>query len=369
MKKFGLSILSVALAMTMAACSGTTTTSQSGSDSSSMSSMATNTAELALITDVGTIDDKSFNQGSWDALVKYATENNITHRYYQPAEKSDEAVLNSIDLAVKGGAKVIVCPGYLFSSPLYTAQDKYSDIKFILIDTEPSNGTETKVGTNVRSIYFAEQQAGFLAGYAAVKDGMKKLGFMGGISVPAVQRFGYGFIQGADYAAKELKLAKGDVEIKYYYTGNFDATPENQAKAAGWYSAGTEVIFACGGQVGNSVMKAAETSGKKVIGVDGDQSKESETVITSAMKDLNTGVYDSIASYYKGTFEGGVAVTMDIQTNSVRLPMESSKFTNFTQEQYDKVYNDIKSGTIKISNDTTIKPEEVAVELVKVVVE
>ncbi len=371
MRKTLLSTVSIMLAAAMAACSSTSTSSGASGSTGGTSPAPTNTAEIALITDVGTIDDKSFNEGSWKALKKYAEENNITHRYYQPGKDDEALVLNEIDLAVKGGAKIIVCPGFLFSNPMYKAQDKYPDVKFILIDTDPVDPEtkEPKIGKNVRSIHFAEEQSGFLAGYAAVKDGMRKLGFMGGIAMPPVQRFGYGFIQGADYAAKELKLNKGDVEIKYYYTGNFDATPENQTKAAGWFGSGTDVIFACGGAVGNSVMKAAETSGKKVIGVDTDQSGQSPTVITSAMKDLTAGVYESIKSFYDGKFEGGVSVTMDIQTNSVRLPMESSKFTTFNQEQYDKIYSDIKAGTVQISKDTTAKPDELKVDIVKVIVE
>lgn len=325
-------------------------------------------AELALVTDVGTIDDKSFNQGSWEGLEAYAKENNITHKYYQPAEKSDEAVLTSIGLAVKGGAKVVVCPGFLFEVPLHKAQTEYPDIKFILIDGAPHAGDYTPdIKENVKSIFYAEEQAGFLAGYAAIYDGYKNLGFMGGIAVPAVVRFGYGFIQGADYAAKELGLAAGDVNIKYTYVGNFDATPENMSKAAAWYNEGTEVIFACGGAVGNSVMKAAETAGAKVIGVDVDQSGESATVITSAMKNLSKSVYDALTEYYAGNFAGGVSVTLDASTDNVQLPMATSKFEKFTQEKYDEIYGKIIDGSISISkNDVAEDAAGVPTELVKV---
>lgn len=307
--------------------------------------------ELALVTDVGTIDDKSFNQGSWEGLEKYAKDNDITCKYYKPSEKSDEACMTSIDLAVKGGAKVVVTPGFLFEVPVLQAQEKYPDVTFIIIDAAPqdTDGNQ-KIEDNVRSIFYAEQQAGYLAGYAAVEEGYTKLGFMGGIAVPAVIRYGYGFIEGADAAAKELGVSS--VDVKYTYMGNFDASPEAQTKAASWYKDGTEVIFACGGGVGNSVMKAAEASDAKVIGVDVDQSSESETVITSAMKNLGDSVYNAIASYYDGTFEGGVSVTLTAADDGVQLPMDTSKFEKFTQEKYDALYKQLQDGTIKVDDDT-----------------
>ncbi|MCC8026362.1 MAG: BMP family ABC transporter substrate-binding protein [Clostridium sp.] len=327
--------------------------------------------ELALITDVGTIDDKSFNQGSWEGLERYAKDNNLTSKYYKPNEKSDEACINSINLAVKGGAKVIVTPGFLFEVPIYESQSKYPDVHFIIIDAAPTSGGEVKIDSNVMSIFYAEEQAGYLAGYAAVTEGYTQLGFMGGIAVPAVIRYGYGFIQGADAAAMDMGLEPGTVSVKYTYVGNFDASPENNAKAAAWYNEGTECIFACGGGVGNSVMKAAEAADKAVIGVDVDQSSESETVITSAMKNLGDSVYDAIDGYYKGSFEGGKSVTLDAKENGIMLPMETSKFKVFNQEKYDELYSAMKEGTIEIANDTVaaeatgVPTEVVKVDLIK----
>ena len=363
MKKKIMSLfLATAMVVSMTACVQKPGAASSGGTASS----------LALITDVGTIDDKSFNQGSWEGLEKYAKDNNISHKYYKPTEKSDEACLNAIELAVKGGAKVIVTPGFLFEVPIYQAQEKYPDVKFIILDAAPVDPEGNQViKDNVLSIFYAEEQAGYLAGYAAVEEGYRQLGFMGGIAVPAVIRFGYGYIQGADAAAKDLGLAPGDVTVKYTYVGNFDASPENNAKAAAWYNEGTECIFACGGGVGNSVMKAAETAGKVVIGVDVDQSGESATVITSAMKNLGGSVYSALDSYYKGTFEGGKSVTLDASSDGIQLPMETSKFKTFNQERYDKLYEGLKNGDIKVTNDTVgenatdVPTEIVTVDLIK----
>lgn len=312
--------------------------------------LATSKYELALITDLGTIDDKSFNQGAWEGLVEYATEKKLTHKYYQPAEKTTDAYIAAIDLAVTGGAKIIVTPGFLFEPAIFKAQDKYPDIKFVLLDGFPQDGTYTtfRIEKNVYSIFYAEEQSGFLAGYAAVKDGYRKLGFMGGMAVPAVIRFGYGFVQGAEYAGKELGLKAGDLELKYTYVGGFLADPAYTTTAASWYNGGTEVIFACGGSIGNSIMAAAEQTGKKVIGVDVDQKAESETVITSAMKMLGHSVYLALQDYSADTFKGGESVTLDVKVDGVGLPDDFTRFTKFTKADYDAIFDKLLKNTDKI---------------------
>jgi len=309
--------------------------------------------ELALVTDLGTIDDKSFNQGAWEGMKKYAEENGISYKYYQPQEGTTDSYLETIGLAIEGGAKLIVCPGFLFEEPVYLAQDQYKDVHFILLDGEPHSGdySEYRTEANVMPILFQEDEPGFLAGYAAVKDGYTKLGFLGGMAVPAVIRYGYGFAEGADYAAKEMGV--DGIEIMYNYTGAFAATPEAQSMAASWYQNGTEVIFGCGGAVGNSVMAAAEEKSAKVIGVDVDQSYESDTVVTSAMKQLSVSVYDGVRDFYAGSFPGGKTSIFSAKNDGIGLPMETSKFTKFTQADYDAVYAQLKDGKI-----TLVQPSE-----------
>ena len=308
--------------------------------------------ELALVTDLGTIDDKSFNQGAWEGLKKYAEENSISYKYYQPQEGTTDSYLETIGLAIEGGAKLVVCPGFLFEEPIYLAQDKYPDVHFILLDGEPHDADYNyKTNDNVMPILFQEDQAGFLAGYAVVKDGYTKLGFMGGMAVPAVIRFGYGFVQGAEFAAEEDGIT--GLEIMYNYTGAFSATPEAQSMAASWYQNGTEVIFGCGGAVGNSVMAAAQEKNAKVIGVDVDQSTESDTVITSAMKELADAVQWSLAKVYDNTFSeiGGQATSLGVETDAVGLPTETWSMTNFTVEQYEALYQQVKDGTLTVDDN------------------
>jgi basic membrane protein A len=202
-----------------------------------------------------------------------------------------------------------------------------------------------------------------------VKAGCTKLGFMGGMAVPAVIRYGYGFVKGAEDAAKEAGVA--EVTINYNYTGGFDATPEAQAMAASWYKDGVEIIFGCGGAVGNSVMAAAEAAegDKYVIGVDVDQSPESETVVISAMKGLKASVYQTITAYYEGNFPGGATTVKDASNDGVALPMESNKLEGFTQEDYDALYAKLAAGEIEIPTDKTANSADaLGTEIVKVTV-
>ncbi|MDR1538697.1 MAG: BMP family ABC transporter substrate-binding protein [Clostridiales bacterium] len=350
MKKFLSLGLAAALIFSLASCSGQSAASTEGANAPANE---TETYELALVTDLGTIDDKSFNQGAWEGMAQYAEENNIPHKYYQPSEQSDDSYLNTIELAVKGGAKLIITPGFLFETPVFIAQDTYPDVAFVLIDGSPHSAdySEYKTGPKTVGVTYAEEEAGFLAGYAAVKDGHTQLGYMGGMAVPAVMRYGYGFIQGADYAAKELSLAAGSVSIQYHYTGAFVASPEAQAMAASWYNAGTEIIFAAGGAVGNSVMAAAEQAGKKVIGVDVDQSSESPTVVTSALKGLRSSVYDCVKGFYDGSFAGGQDLVFAAENSGVGLAMDTAKFEKFTLADYDAIYAKLVSKSVDIVRD------------------
>ncbi len=316
--------------------------------------------EIALITDKGNIDDKSFNQGSWEGVVEFAKANNKTHQYIKPEEASDAGYLAAIDNAVTSGAKVVVTPGFLFEVPIYEAQTKYPEVKFILLDGAPHTAdySDFTMKSNVASVMYAEEQSGYLAGYAAVKDGNTKLGFMGGMAVPAVQAFGYGFLQGAEAAAAELGLADGSVTVTYHYTGDFAETDTNKATAKTMYQEGTQVIFACGGSVGKSVMAAASESGTKVIGVDVDQRYDSDTVITSATKGLGASVVAVLEAIYKNnswdTFAGKTTY-FNASNSGVSLPTSVigddkadafDRFASFDKAAYDAVFATLADGSV-----------------------
>lgn len=335
-----------------------------------LTSCEAKTYELALVTDVGDIDDESFNQTSWEALKDYAEEKKLSYSYYRPTADSTDARIKSIEQSIKKGAKIVVCPGYLFEQAIFNVQDKYPDVKFVLLDGTPHNGDYNhKTSNNVVSIIYQEQISGFAAGYAAVKDGYKKLGFVGGMAVPAVQRFGSGYIQGAEQAAKEMKLT--DAELQYYYAGAFQKTDDATAKAKGWYAAGTEVIFACGGKVYQSVQEACENNtSRKWIGVDVDQhAVDKDRVITSAFKGLRNSVQSALEIYSTNTWAdiGGKVFNLGLNSklgnveakDYVGLPTADASwgFKTFTKANYEELLNKIKDGTYTISDSTTTAPK------------
>jgi len=314
------------------------------------------TYEIVLVTDVGNIDDRSFNQASWEGVVEYATDNNITHGYYQPSEDSDLSREETMRSAIDKGAKVIVLPGFLFATSATVIAKEYPDVQILLVDTAPSEeGLQ-----NIYSVLYQEEQSGFFAGYAAVKDGYKKLGFLGGMAVPAVVRYGHGFVQGAEFAAKELDVT--DVEIKYWYCGAFWPTDDIKIKMSGWATEGTEVVFACGGGIVFSALLAADEADTLVIGVDVDQSNLSPRIITSAMKHLKNSVIVALTQLYDngGTWgELGAAVAvLGAKDNDVGLPTEpdSWKLNTFTVDEYTALYEKVVNGEIEISNDVENTP-------------
>lgn len=328
------------------------------------------TPEIALITDAGNINDKSFNQSAWEAIEEFVAENESTYKsaehslgykYYRPQQFDTAGYSEQIDLAVENGAKVIVTPGFKFEDAVAAKQIEYPDVKFIFIDATPKGD----IASNVYCALYAEEEAGYLAGYAAVKDGNTKLGFMGGMALPAVVRFGYGYIQGADAAAKEMGV---NVEVKYHYTGSFEAKPEIKTLADTWYQGGTEVIFACGGGICTSIFQAAADAQKLTIGVDSDQKDDSPTVLTSAVKGVKKTVKDQLKFFYEGTFEGGKADTLRITDDYVGLSEDYSRFKSYTKEQNDALVAQLKSGSVTIKNDTDVaSAKELSTENVTVI--
>lgn len=322
------------------------------------------TYEIALVTDVGNIDDKSFNQGAWEGVVAYAEANGVTYAYYRPTEDSTAARVESMKAAIEKGAKVVVCPGYLFEDAIFEVQELYPEVMFLLLDGEPHSADYATYFTapNTHNILYQEEQAGYFAGYAAVKDGYRKLGFLGGMDVPAVIRFGYGYVQGANAAAVELDVVD-EVSIKYWYCGSFAPSDEIATKMASWYADGTEIIFSCGGGIYLSALAAADAADAKVIGVDVDQSAESERIVTSAMKGLTNSVVLALTDLYAngGTWPAeyaGTTAKLGVADDCVGLPTAESswRFATFTVEEYNAVYEAVKNGTIVVSEDTAAAP-------------
>ena len=371
-----------AAAAALTACGGSSASSTSTASSAAASSAAEGgekIVKVALTCDTGTIDDESFNQACWTAVSGYMGDN---CQYYIPeADASDEDRETMIRQAVNDGADVIVCVGYLYGASLAWAADQYPNVKFIAVDvTQGDIGTDT-IPANCYCITFKEEQAGYLAGYAIAKDGKTKLGFLGGMAVPAVIRYGYGFVQGVDAAAAELELT--DVKLNYAYGNQFFGDADITAAMDTWYAGGTEVVFACGGGIYTSAVDAAKkVEGAKVIGVDVDQAgvianyaagegADAATVegykaltVTSAMKGLYPATYDTLTDVIvNGNWEKysakidtlGLVSADDPAANYVQIPMESTQWADgaFTQDDYKALVKAMFDGTLTVSNDTT----------------
>lgn len=410
-KKIIAMMLAATMVFSLTACGGGSDSGQASGDTAETSEPATSgeaaeageaagsgeTAEagasagsdmnIAMITDSGDITDQSFNQTTYESCKAWAESNGAQFTYYKPDSDSDEARNASVDQAVAGGANVIVMPGYMFAAAIVSQSKMYPDVKFIALDVGAGDICEKGVGEgydynpdnwnvadyyNTDNVYcctYQEEISGYMAGYAAVKMGYKHLGFLGGMSVPAVTRFGYGYVQGINDAAKELGI-EGEVEVEYVCGGQFYGDADITAAMDTWYSTkGVEVVFACGGGIFTSAVEAAMKTDGKVIGVDSDQApvidanKEGLTV-TSAMKGLSatvntvlTDIRDGKWGEYTGKIDNLGMVSENPEENYVQLPLESTQWNDgFTQDDYKALVKEIYGGNVKISNDISAMP-------------
>lgn len=347
--------------------------------------------KIALITDYGDITDQSFNQTTYEACKMFCAENCIDFEYFKPNENTTAARIAAIKAAIDVGYNVIVMPGYTFAGAIVEVTGVYKDIKFIALDVSDGDLLEAGVALagevydynpsnwhlndyvytdNLYCAIYQEEISGYMAGYAAVKMGYKNLGYLGGMAVPVVMRFGYGFVQGAEAAAKELDIT--DVKIKYGYGNQFFGDEKITEVMNTWYQEGTDVVFACGGGIYSSVAEAASKNGKKVIGVDTDQAAIIDTLygegitITSAMKGLYPTTVDTLVDVvlngkwndYAGKIATlGLVSAEQVDANYVQLPLESTHWSDkFSQEDYKTLVSEIYNGNIVISNEVSTEP-------------
>jgi basic membrane protein A len=377
MKKIFALLLAVVMVLGLAACGG----DKGGAE---------NTTKVAMVTDYGDITDQSFNQTTWEAVVKFGKDNNIETKYYKPTSNDTAGRVASVELAIADGYNVIVMPGYAFGGTVAEVSREYPDVKFIALDVSKGDLLEGGVALkgesydynpdnwnltdyvymdNVYCAIYQEELAGYMAGYAAVKLGYTKLGFLGGMAVPAVQRYGHGYVQGVDTAAKELGI---NVELNYIYGGQFFGDADITAVMDTWYANGTEIVFACGGGIYTSAAEAAKKVGGKVIGVDVDQKAiidgaygEGMTV-TSAMKGLAPTTIDTLTDVvingkwadYAGKIDTlGLVSGDDASLNYVQIPT-TTLFVDgqFTAADYAALVKGMFDGTITVSNDISAIP-------------
>ena len=377
MKKFVSLLLAGLTAVSMAACSsgGSSAPDAGNTPKETAAAPAEDTSaeiKVAMITDYGDITDQSFNQTTYEAAKAYCDSNGLAFTYYKPAGDSTAEREAMIDKAVADGYNVLVMPGFAFAEAIAGTVEMYPDVKYVALDVAEFDLSEAglkEIPENLFSAVYQEEIAGYFAGQAAVKLGYEKLGFLGGMAVPAVIRYGYGFVQGADDAAAELGKT---VDIKYAYGNQFYGDADITAAMDTWYGAGTEVVFACGGGIYTSAVDAAKKVGAKVIGVDVDQAgvikayaEEDGMTVTSAMKGLAATVNSVLSAIKDGswaTYSGqiqnlGLVSGTDPSVNYVGLPSSTQWADGFTEADYNKLVADVFSGAVTVSNDTAAEPE------------
>ena len=364
MKKFLVLLLAAMMVFSLSACGG-----GGGGDEAA----ADDSMKVAMVTDYGDITDQSFNQTTYEASKAFCEENGIDFTYKKPASDSTADRVSSIEEAIEEGYNVIVMPGFAFADAVFEVAPLYPDTKFIALDVseydlthDGATGEERDFqGDNVYSAVYMEEIAGYMAGYAAVKLGYTKLGFLGGMAVPAVQRYGYGYIQGADAAAAEL--GKTDVEMKYAYGNQFNGDADITAAMDTWYGAGTEIVFACGGGIFTSAGEAAAKVGGKVIGVDSDQapiidgSYGEGMTVTSAMKGLAETVNLLLGAIKDGNWDEYAGQVQNLPY--VSLPDSTQWADGFQKEDYEALAQDIFDGKITVSNDISAMPVPKAIKV------
>ena len=348
----------ISLALSALMVTGLVGCGSNDSNSGNTGNSSETTLKVGMVTDSGTIDDKSFNQGTWEGIKRYESENGtIEAQYIKPGGEATQDYLEAASNLLTAGNEMIIAPGFKFKEAIGKLQGENPETKFVILDGEPEGG----VAENSVAIYFAEQEAGFLAGIAAALETKTgKVGFIGGMVIPAVQKFGYGFVTGVAYANANLGT---NVEVAdYLYNGTFSDVSGGQAQAGGMYDKGIDIIFVAAGGVGNGVIAEGKVRAEAgddvyVIGVDVDQYEDgiisdgSSVILTSAIKRIDNAAYDKIDELVNGTFTGGQVITMDAKNDGVGLPAENPNLSEATQQAADEAFELIKNGTIVVPTE------------------
>lgn len=326
---------------------------------------------VAMITDYGDITDQSFNQTTYEAAKAWCEANGVDFTYYKPAGDSTAERVAMVEKADDEGYNVLIMPGYAFGGTIAEVQGDYPEVKFVALDVSAGDlGEGVEVGSNVYCAVYQEELCGYMAGYAAVKLGYKHLGFLGGMAVPAVVRYGFGFVQGANDAAAELGIA-GDVTVEYVYGNQFYGDADITAYMDNWYQTlGVEVVFACGGGIFTSAGEAAaKVPGAKVIGVDVDQAATIDGLygegltVTSAMKGLAatvdtllTGIKAGEWANYGGKIDNLGLVGNEPAANYVQIAPSTQFSDTFTADDYAALVAKMFAGDVTVSNAIDAMP-------------
>ena len=335
----------------------------------SVAAFAEGDYRVAMITDYGDITDQSFNQTTYEACKAFCDANGVDFTYYKPNGDSTAERVAMVEKADDEGYNVIVMPGYAFGETIAEVQEEYPEISFIALDVSEGDLGGAAVAENVYCAVYKEELCGYMAGYAAVKLGYTHLGFLGGMAVPAVVRYGFGFVQGADAAAVETGA---DVTVEYVYGNQFYGDADITAYMDNWYQTlGVQCVFACGGGIYSSAAEAAaKVDGGKVIGVDVDQAGIIDgtygegLTVTSAMKGLAATVDTLLTETTAGNFAnyGGKVESLGLvgtepAANYVQLAPSTQFADTFTEADYADLVAKMFNGEITVSDAIDAMPE------------
>ena len=321
--------------------------------------------QVALVIDKSSVMDNGYNQAAYEGAKSYAQSAGVSYSCYGASSDSAQAYKKAVLTAVENDARLVICAGSCFEEAVGSLQDSYADISFLLLDGVPrdDSGQALAIAPNVHCITYHEEQAGYLAGYMTVLEGYKNLGFIGGEPLPSVERYGYGYLQGIDDAAARLGNS-GDIRVDYWYAETFLPDGQIERMSADWYEAGTEVIFACGGSLYQSVLDSAQACGGRLIGADTDQSGISELFLTSAMKGVKSSIVIALDDFYANGKKwpqelAGRAVSYGAAKKCIKLPYSGDawRFENVTTDEYLQVLADLKAGKIQVSDEIGSRPK------------
>ena len=329
---------------------------------------------IALICDAPPEEGDGFINAAYNAIGEFADRYGIYYSAYYPlGEDFDNRML--FDDSAREGCDVFVVTGFMLAETLAEKAPQYPDAKFIAVDISMDDlrecaGDENAEFPNVYCATYREELSGFLAGYAAVMLGYNNLGFIGGIPIPAVVRYGYGFLQGIEAASESIGITSN---VKFAYANSFGPSAELTEAMDGWYKDGVRAIFACGGGIYLSVAEAAANNNGKVIGVDVDQLRQIDgefgegITLTSAMKGIFATVADALEAIEQGRWDAdyagvgaclGVVSAEDPERNYVQLPINSTQWAEmmFDREGYCVLLSQLLDGTLTVSDNIEAEP-------------
>ncbi len=346
MKKFSIFALCAMLVFGLTACGGS---SDDKKDDSACK------VKIGFVTDMGGIDDRSFNQGSWEGIKKFAEDEKLGDDCITYLESKAEAdYVSNLTQLSEDGYDLVVAAGYLFEDAMKDVSAQFPETKFLIIDAVVE-------ADNVQSAVFAAHEGSYLAGMAAAMEakelGSDSVGFIGGMEGPVIGAFQAGFEQGA-------LAANPDVKIYVDYAGSYDDAGKAKTLAAKQYDAGAKVIYAAAGNAGNGVIQEAQErteKGDKVftVGVDRDQYEDGKmadgdsVILTSALKRVDVSTYDACKQVLDGDFKAET-ITYNFDLDGVGYPEENPNLSEAITKALDSAVAGIKDGTIKVSEEPTI---------------